>query len=924
MTFYALSALINCITTLFLGIFVFLKRNRNNVSYSFSLFSFFVASWSGFYFLWQISKDADSALLWTRVLMSFAIFIPWFYILFVYSFLNIVKQKRIHLLASFIVLTVFLPLNVFSSNFIKGVEPRLSFAFWPIPGYYYNIFISLWCLLVVYASFVLYNSLRYSSGTKRNQLKFLFLGMVVGFSGGATNYFLWYNIPIPPIGNPAVLFFVGSTAYAIMRHRFLDFRLLAARSLLYTLLLGILSILYVSSVFLVSQFFLTATTNTTTTAIYTVLALFTSLTFPPLKRYLEKCTNKIFFKSHYSANELLYSLSQTLNNTMGFEDVLKNVFALLNEGMHIQSVVFAVKLQGRKNLPVTFSESGDYAIYTYGQGPKNLVMLQQLSDTLQKYRSSVVVDDLQTELAAEEDASKRVIYEWMIENEVGMVLPLRIKNEVIGAIVLGGKQSGEPYSTEDVNVLETFALQAAIGIENILLFMHSRDFGERLKVEVEKATAELKQKNKNLEILRHLENIITTTLDLREMCQKIVDTISWELGYDGALISLVDLKRKVLVPTAVSQTPIIKKALNVLPVKMEDIVTPLDEKRNMSVQAIDLHSKITTTSLADAFSPGLPRAVSASIQQIVGMKGMIIYPLFSKDKPIGTLALAMHVEPHDIPAAEMNVLDAFMDEVGIALENSYLYEEAKKANDALEVSNKRLVELDKMKDEFVSVASHELRTPMTAINGYVWMLLNGKGGELQEKQRYYLQRVSQSTSRLINLVNDMLTISRIEGGRTKIENKNFDLVDLIKAVVEELQIKADEKGIKLSVESEDKINVFADIDKVHEILINLIGNALKFTEKGTVTTTVLDRGEFVSVAVRDTGKGIAQEDMPKLFTKFGRLDNSYATVAETTGTGLGLFICKKYLEAMGGTIGVTSTIGKGSSFTFTLKKEVQG
>ncbi len=793
----------------------------------------------------------------------------------------------------------------------------------PKPNFGILFYVVLFFGSLIYGIWVTIHRYKKAKGIIKLQFKYLYIGVILTFALQVVTNFvavvLFQFSGFVALGPSFSLIFVALISYAIIKHRLLDIRLALRRGLAQLLItisiIGIFSIAgFVYFSFKGDNF------DYTLLYIFVLAAFLLSLVYDSLAYYIRKATDKYLFSSVYNPSDLLRELSLALNSTLGFEEVLKNVYTIINSNLHISHMAFAVKLQGRNNLSTIFPQSKEFVVYNYGESNKQLVMLSVLTSLLQTSSGSVLLEDLQDDVIDKEDHNKNQVIEWMLENEVSIVLPLKIKNEVIGAIIIGDKKSGDAFTREDVSVLETFALQAAIGIENILIFMHSRDFGERLKIEVDRATLELKQKNKNLEILRHMENIITTTLDLKEMCQKVVDTISWELGYDGAIISLVDSKRSVLVPTAVSQTPTIKRALSVLPGPFENITTPLDEKRSMAVQALDLRSKITTTSLADALAPGLPRPISNTIQQVIGMKGMIVYPLFSKDKPLGTLALAMHIAPHDVPASEMNVLDAFMDEVGIALENSYLYEEAKTANEALEVSNQKLIELDKMKDEFVSVASHELRTPMTAINGYVWMLLNGKGGDLQEKQRYYLQRVAQSTSRLINLVNDMLTISRIEGGRTKIENKNFELVDLIKAVNEELQIKADEKNIKLGIESEDKVLVFADGDKVHEVLINLIGNSLKFTDQGSITTTVLDKGDFVSVSVTDTGKGINPEDMPKLFTKFGRLDNQYATVAQTTGTGLGLYICKKYIEAMGGTVSVTSTPGKGSTFTFTLKK----
>jgi protein-histidine pros-kinase len=209
---------------------------------------------------------------------------------------------------------------------------------------------------------------------------------------------------------------------------------------------------------------------------------------------------------------------------------------------------------------------------------------------------------------------------------------------------------------------------------------------------------------------------------------------------------------------------------------------------------------------------------------------------------------------------------------------------------------------------------------MTAINSYVWMALN-KGGELPVKARDYLDKVSISTQRLISLVEDMLNVSRIESGRVKIELVDFELTALIADVHEELQIKAHERSLELIFDRNEKeFVVHGDKNKTREVLTNLIGNALKFTDHGKVTTTVREYEGMIEIGVSDTGRGIAESDKQRLFTKFGRLENELSTIAQTQGTGLGLYICKKYMEAMHGEIGVESKLGEGSRFWFRLPK----
>lgn len=234
--------------------------------------------------------------------------------------------------------------------------------------------------------------------------------------------------------------------------------------------------------------------------------------------------------------------------------------------------------------------------------------------------------------------------------------------------------------------------------------------------------------------------------------------------------------------------------------------------------------------------------------------------------------------------------------------------------------NSKLHNLDHLKDDFVSVASHELRTPMTAIRSYVWMALHKPDVPLTEKLKKYLYRTLVSTERLINLVNDMLNVSRIEAGKIEIDPKPFDIVVLVKEVMEEVKVKADEKLIKLQVLEQKLPSVFADPDKVHQILLNLVGNALKFTPPdGVISVGFFTDGNMIEISVKDTGAGISKEDLAKLFHKFSRLDNSYVAMGVSGGTGLGLYISKSLVDLMRGRIWASSEgLNKGTTFAFSL------
>lgn len=234
--------------------------------------------------------------------------------------------------------------------------------------------------------------------------------------------------------------------------------------------------------------------------------------------------------------------------------------------------------------------------------------------------------------------------------------------------------------------------------------------------------------------------------------------------------------------------------------------------------------------------------------------------------------------------------------------------------------NAKLHQLDHLKDDFVSVASHELRTPMTAIRSYAWMALNRPDAPITDKTKRYLSRVLSSTERLINLVNDMLNVSRIESGRVEIAPKEFDITALFSEVFTEIEPKVKERNLHLQMTQDHLPKVFADPDKVHQILLNILGNASKFTPNGgLITVSFLNDGQFLEIDIKDSGVGISSGDMTRLFQKFGRLDNSYVAAATSGGTGLGLYICKSLVTLMGGKIWAKSEgLNKGTTFTFTL------
>ena len=229
----------------------------------------------------------------------------------------------------------------------------------------------------------------------------------------------------------------------------------------------------------------------------------------------------------------------------------------------------------------------------------------------------------------------------------------------------------------------------------------------------------------------------------------------------------------------------------------------------------------------------------------------------------------------------------------------------------------RLKELDRLKSEFVSIASHELRTPMTAIKGYVSMILDGDYGRIPQKLSEPLKDVFDSTERLIKLVNDLLNLSRIEGNRIRIELAELNPCEVVAAIGTALMPVIEAKKIKFVLKPCSKTNVQADKQVLEQLLNNLIGNALKFTDQGSIEIFSQQNGEFLTIYVKDTGIGIAPIDQKKIFDKFEQIVSQQK--GRPQGTGLGLYISRMAVRKLGGELWLESSeLGKGSVFAFKL------
>jgi PAS domain S-box-containing protein len=250
-------------------------------------------------------------------------------------------------------------------------------------------------------------------------------------------------------------------------------------------------------------------------------------------------------------------------------------------------------------------------------------------------------------------------------------------------------------------------------------------------------------------------------------------------------------------------------------------------------------------------------------------------------------------------------------------ERARTQDELRDALEDLAVAKERAEAADRLKSAFLATMSHELRTPLNSIIGFTGILRQGLAGPLNAEQKKQLEMVQNSADHLLALINDVLDISKIEAGQLKVAAAPFSLRGSIKKVTDAVQPLIEKKGLTLTTEITPEVGaVTSDQRRVEQILLNIVGNAVKFTEKGEVTVACGLQENFVLTTVADTGIGIANDDLERLFIPFYQVENGISRRYE--GTGLGLFICKRLVELLGGKIWVESELGRGSSVSFIL------
>ncbi|MEX2043312.1 MAG: HAMP domain-containing sensor histidine kinase [Patescibacteria group bacterium] len=335
------------------------------------------------------------------------------------------------------------------------------------------------------------------------------------------------------------------------------------------------------------------------------------------------------------------------------------------------------------------------------------------------------------------------------------------------------------------------------------------------------------------------------------------------------------------------------------------------------VQALNQRQVLSGSALEE-FEDSIPVAEAKRLQKRLGIAGLVAYPVIANEQVHGVVTYYLR-KPHEkLSDADRDTLQSLTDGLAVAMVNAELLDELDATNQRLTEANQNLRKADRSKDEFVSIASHQLRGPLTAVRGYLAMLLDRDFGILPKRQRPIVEQIAESTNEVINILNDMLSVSRINAKRFELTKGVARLEDITKEVVGEFESLIRKKGLQVDLQLPDRPLGVLNVDalRIRQVIVNFIDNAIKYSQRGTVQVVLREEDGNAVLEVTDHGIGIAEADQEKMFTKFFRAGNARDVLS--SGTGLGLYVAKRIVDEHQGSVILHSKLGKGSTFGFRL------
>ena len=466
-----------------------------------------------------------------------------------------------------------------------------------------------------------------------------------------------------------------------------------------------------------------------------------------------------------------------------------------------------------------------------------------------------------------------------------LAVPIVKGDDLLGVLTIYHLEEVRPFTDKQIALVETFADQAAIAVDNV-----------RLLDALRHRTDELGRSVGELQALGEVSQAVNSTLDLETVLSTIVAKAVQLSGTEaGAIYGYDEQARELRLRATYGMDQSLIDALSQRHIGLDD------------PNVAEVFAQREPTQVAD-----LREEPASDINEITlraGYRARMVAPLLRGEDIVGTLVVRRRT-PGEFAKNTVDIIKTFAAQSALAIQNARLFHEIEDKSRQLEVASQH-------KSQFLANMSHELRTPLNAILGYTELMADGAYGEPSEKMLGILKRLEANGKHLLGLINDVLDLSKIEAGQLVLELSDYCIQDIAQTVRSTLEPLAADKKLGFKVEVAPELPAgHGDGRRLTQVLINLVGNAIKFTDAGEVAIKAEANNGSFHVSVRDTGPGISAADQAKLFQEFQQADN--AITKKKGGTGLGLAISKRIVEMHGGKIWVESQPGQGSTFAFSL------
>jgi signal transduction histidine kinase len=608
------------------------------------------------------------------------------------------------------------------------------------------------------------------------------------------------------------------------------------------------------------------------------MALELKNSYSNLERQVEQRTQEI---------SALYDVTTTVNQSLDLNSVLQAVIQKITEIFDFDTTRVFLFDPGMETLTLRayYQKTGGHSADRIGRtGRETIVGRVALSG------EPLFFEDVQSDPRYREWSVSKNSYNAGLR--FFAIFPIKTNSRIFGAISFKGKERRK-LTEEEIRLLNSMSEHVGVAVEKASLF------------------EQVKARSEQLAVLNTIATAVGQSLDLDVVLREAIEKVAETLRFDACWIYLLDA----------SQTELHLKAYKGLSDATARSMASRKATSGIGGRVVETGERLV---FEDVGKDERYRSLTSGRRvRSLGFTAAAGFPIRAKDRVIGVLHVANIARRHFAPE-ELQLIESVVQEIGVAVENATLFATIKQQTAQLEKANRELQEATRVKSEFIAAMSHELRTPLNIVLGNAELTESGFFGEVNHDQKEAMRKIGYHGRFLLKLINDVLTLSRLEAKKMALEIGTVDISEIITHAQTHVEHINRDKRLEVIWDIDRELPaVTTDPTKLEEILQNLLGNAFKFTLHGQVKIRVrqLKSSDLIEFSISDTGIGIEAKDLQRIFNEFEQLKDAHT--GDYNGVGLGLSIVKKYLELMRGEIRVESEIGTGSTFIFSIPRVLE-